>query len=146
VAEASRILHVDVAPARGTDAEPAPAERLAASSSPALALARLSLRGLRQLEGRGYPIAPPLPDDVCDPGAGAPARDASVGLLAQLRAGVTLHVFALRREGLPPERTLTRAKAMLREALAAEGWRDPLSAQVLMSCVVRWSIDAYFDR
>ncbi|GLC26971.1 hypothetical protein [Roseisolibacter agri] len=74
------------------------------------------------------------------------ASDPLVGLLAELRAVTTRFVVRLRADGAPPEQMLVRVKAMVRDALAAEGWRDPECMRELTDAVVGWSIDAYYDR
>ena len=77
---------------------------------------------------------------------GDSASDPLVRLLAELRAVTTRYVVGLRADGAPPEQMLVRVKAMVREALAAEGWHDPESTRSLIDAVVGWSIDAYYDR
>lgn len=52
----------------------------------------------------------------------------------------------MRGDGARPEQMLVRVKVCVREALSAEGWHDPTSAQALVSTVVAWSIAAYYDR
>jgi hypothetical protein len=61
----------------------------------------------------------------------------------QLRASVTDYVDGLRRGGLPVERTLEKVQLIVREVEAGEGWDDAGGA--IMSHVVRWSIEAYYD-
>jgi hypothetical protein len=41
---------------------------------------------------------------------------------------------------------LVCVKALVRDALSAEGWCDPDATQSLTAAVVGWSIDAYYHR
>lgn len=79
----------------------------------------------------------------------APSRDenaeapALVGLLAALRAGVSVYVCGRRQECVPIWRVLPEVKALIREA-------DPEVAHLatlapLVDQVVRWTIEAYYD-
>jgi len=82
---------------------------------------------------------------------GAAAMDASrddlpddlVRCRPQLRASVTDYVGALRTVGVPVERTLEKVQGIVREVEAGEGWAD--ASDALMTHVVRWSIEAYYD-
>lgn len=108
-------------------------------------LVRRALHDLRvesELRRRSVPDAPVA--QLATPGDSA--SDPLVRLLAELRAVTTRYVVGLRAEGAPPEQMLVRVKAMVRAALAAEGWRDPESTRSLTDAVVGWSIDAYYDR
>ena len=64
-------------------------------------------------------------------------------LLGQLRSTVTAYVLARRTAGVPIERVVPEAKCLVREAESCEAWRDP--SDVLLSQVVRWGIEAYYD-
>lgn len=79
------------------------------------------------------------------PAAGDVACSALAGCLAELRAVTAHYVCGLRAEGVRPEQMLPRVKALVRDALVAERWRDPEPTEALMAHVVRWSIEAYFD-
>ena len=61
----------------------------------------------------------------------------------QLRASVADYVDTLRRGGVPVERTLEKVQYLVREVEAVEGFDDARGE--LMSSVVRWSIEAYYD-
>lgn len=74
------------------------------------------------------------------------AADPITGLLAQLRAATTVYVCRLRSDGARPEQMLVGVKALVREAMVADGWYDPEATQALLAHVVRWSIAAYYDR
>jgi hypothetical protein len=60
-----------------------------------------------------------------------------------LRASVADYVGTLRTDGVPVERTLEKVQWIVREVEAGEGWADATDA--LMTHVVRWSIEAYYD-
>lgn len=92
------------------------------------------------------------------PGAGAAARDDQpvgpgaasapvpssadlVGLFGQLRAAVTEYVRQLRSEGLPLDDVLPAVQRLVRQAEGDEPSPDELG--VLLSQVVRWSLEAY---
>jgi hypothetical protein len=60
-----------------------------------------------------------------------------------LRTSVADYVGTLRRGGVPVERTLEKVQLLVREVEAGEGWADTTDA--LMTHVVRWSIQAYYD-
>ena len=60
-----------------------------------------------------------------------------------LRASVADYVGTLRTGGVPVERTLEKVQWIVREVEAGEGWADATDA--LMTHVVRWSIEAYYD-
>lgn len=112
-------------------------------------LVRRAVRGLRELEARRLKtrFRAPLGDAAAHQGAaGDEDADALTGLLAELRAGTTVQVCALRARGVPPERVLCEVKTSFRDAMAAEGWGDPRAMEPLMRRVVRWSIEAYYDR
>jgi hypothetical protein len=84
-------------------------------------------------EVRGVAVDEPrddLPDDLvrCRP---------------HLRASVADYVGALRTGGVPVERTLEKVRGIVREVQAGEGWAD--ASDALMTHVVRWSIEAYYD-
>ncbi|HEY0776999.1 MAG TPA: hypothetical protein VGD56_03440 [Gemmatirosa sp.] len=74
------------------------------------------------------------------------AFDPVPGLLAQLRAATTVYVCGLQATGARPEQMLVRVKALVRDAMAAEGWHDVEATDALVAHVVRWSIAAYYDR
>ena len=78
---------------------------------------------------------------------GSSAVDGPVAELVRcrphLRASVTDYVGTLRTGGVPVERTLEKVQGIVREVEAGEGWADATDA--LMSHVVRWSIEAYYD-
>jgi hypothetical protein len=71
--------------------------------------------------------------------------DPVVALLAQLRTVMTRYVRGLRATGARPEQMLVQVKGFVRDAMTADGWRDPEAARVLTAEVVRWSIAAYYD-
>jgi hypothetical protein len=60
-----------------------------------------------------------------------------------LRASVADYVGTLRTRGMPVERTLEKVQWLVREVEAGEGWADATDA--VMTHVVRWSIEAYYD-
>jgi hypothetical protein len=60
-----------------------------------------------------------------------------------LRASVTDYVGTLRTGGVPVERTIEKVRWIVREVEAGEGWADETDA--VMTHVVRWSIEAYYD-
>jgi hypothetical protein len=79
-------------------------------------------------------------------GDAAPARQTSAdltGLLEQLRTAVVCYVGERREAGAPIQRVLPEVKALVREAVAYEGWHDPAAA--LMPQVVGWTIAAFYD-
>lgn len=61
----------------------------------------------------------------------------------ELRASVAEYVDELRGAGLPVERTLEKVVDLVRDAEGA-AWRDD-AADPLLTHVVRWSIEAYYD-
>jgi len=83
---------------------------------------------------------------IGDNGADPVDGDRLVGLLALLRAETTRYVCALRAEGARPEQMLVQVKAFVHQAMVAEAWFDPEATRALTAEVVRWSIDAYYDR
>lgn len=143
---------------RPHDHVPGPTRRETATSSTASTwspggvpptLVRRAVRGLRELEQRRARMR--LHASRVDvgpvPGLGlVDEAEMLVALLAELRAGTTVQVCALRARGEPPERVLRHVKSMIRNALSAEGWRDPLAVEPLLRRVVQWSIEAYYDR
>jgi hypothetical protein len=66
-----------------------------------------------------------------------------IGLLEHLRTVVARYVCDRRVAGAPIERVLPEVKALVREAVAYEGWHD--AAEALMRQVVGWTIAAYYD-
>jgi hypothetical protein len=127
-----------------------PSARIAGAPPPPPLLVRRAVKGLHELEMQR------IRDRLVDfRTLGAPAADAPEGngppdlrsgLLAQLRAATTMQVCALRARGEPPERMLRAVKTMLCDALTLEGWMHPAAVEPLMRRVVRWSIEAYYDR
>jgi hypothetical protein len=76
----------------------------------------------------------------------APATQPSadlVGLLDRLHTAVARYVGGRRLAGAPIERVLPEVKALVREAVAYEGWHDP--AETLVQQVVGWTIAAFYD-
>jgi hypothetical protein len=74
----------------------------------------------------------------------AAAVPASAGEFSpQLRASVVGYVDELRGEGVPVERTLEKVVRLVRDA-EGEGWRGD-TTDPLLTHVVRWSIEAYYD-
>jgi len=67
-----------------------------------------------------------------------------IRLFDQLRAAVTDYVYQLRAEGLRFDEVLPAVQRLVRQAGGGEPSPDELG--VLMSQVVRWSIEAYHDR
>jgi hypothetical protein len=67
-----------------------------------------------------------------------------VVLLDQLRTAVAHYVSERRRAGAPIERVLPDVKALVRKAVAYEGWYD--AAEPLMRQVVGWTIAAFYDQ
>jgi hypothetical protein len=65
-----------------------------------------------------------------------------IALLDQLRAAVARYVAERRVAGAPIERVLPEVKALVREAVAYEGWHD--AAEALMGQVVGWTIATYY--
>ena len=79
----------------------------------------------------------------------APAGDAApsaalVHLLQHLQSTVGAYVASRRAEGVAIERVLPEVKCLVREAASCEQWHDP--ADTLMTQVVRWTIDAYYEQ
>jgi hypothetical protein len=108
-----------------------------------------AVRSLQTVAGRRAWPARALPTTPAPPVLPDAARDEDdplVGLLAQLRGAITRYVFQLRAEGARPEQVLVQVKAHVREAMVAERWLDPRATKTLTGAVVRWSIDAYYDR
>jgi hypothetical protein len=66
-----------------------------------------------------------------------------VVLLAHLRTAVAHYVGERRLAGAPIERVLPDVKALVRKAVAYEGWHD--AAEALMRQVVGWTIAAFYD-
>jgi hypothetical protein len=77
-----------------------------------------------------------------DAASPTPASATLIGLLDDLRRAVTCYVCDRRVAGAPIERVLPEVKALVREAVACEGWHDP--AEALMQQVVGWTIAAYY--
>ena len=67
-----------------------------------------------------------------------------VGLLAALRASVRVYVCARRDADIPIWRVLPEVKALVHEA--DPSLRQLLPLAPLVQCVVRWTIEAYYDR
>lgn len=67
-----------------------------------------------------------------------------IGLLAQLRAAITMHVARLRAHDVPPEQVVIEVKRLVREAEGNHAWAD--GTEIIVAQVVRWSIDAYYDQ
>jgi hypothetical protein len=142
---------------------PAPAAAVTSGCTPMNADAPMTavrsavhaLRGERERRGP-YQRGGPWPRAVAarsvvarigeDEGLADAVSASLVGPLAQLRDATTRYVVALRADGAPPERMLVCVKALVRDALSAEGWCDPDATQSLTAAVVGWSIDAYYDR
>jgi len=61
----------------------------------------------------------------------------------QLRASVVDYVGELRGAGLPVERTIEEVVGLVRDAEGVTGRTE--STDPLLSNVVRWSIEAYYD-
>lgn len=143
----------------GTEPNASPTPRLMLLSSD---------RGLeRDADDAGEPVGPRLHDervrralhtvravDTRPPGARMPAHDAGgpaepqpavlTGALAALRASVTMLVCARRAEGVPIQRVLPELKALVRHAEPALSGLETLT--MLTEQVVRWAIEAYYDR
>jgi hypothetical protein len=66
-----------------------------------------------------------------------------IGLLERLRMAVARYVCDRRVAGAPVERVLPEVKALVREAVAYEGWHD--AAEALLRQVVGWTIATYYD-
>lgn len=117
-----------------------PADRVVASRPSVPETARRAAGELRSINARGRgPVR--FVDDQQVPEAG-PSPEL-VRLLAQLRASITVHVRRLRDEGAPPERTLVEVKRLMREAESTEAHSEEMG--FLMTEVVRWSIEAYYN-
>ena len=69
---------------------------------------------------------------------------ALVHLLQHLRSTVAAYVASRRAAGAALERVLPEVKCLVREAASCEQWHDP--SDTLMAQVVRWTIDAYYER
>ena len=125
---------------------------LATDTSPAPSPVQRAVRSLHEATGRRAWATRPLSSAQAllttptAPSAREDGADPLVGLLAQLREAVTRYVCQLRADGARPEQMLVRVKALVREAMAAEGWHDPAAVQTLTAEAVRWSIDAFYDR
>jgi len=65
------------------------------------------------------------------------------GYRPQLRASVVDYVGELRGEGMPVERTIEEVVGLVRDAEGV-AWRAEAS-DPLLTRVVRWSIEAYYD-
>jgi hypothetical protein len=65
-------------------------------------------------------------------------------LLDQLRTAVSHYVGERRLAGAPIERVLPELKALVREAVAYEGWHDVV--EPLMRWVVGWTMAAFYDQ
>lgn len=75
---------------------------------------------------------------------GEEAPPALVGLLAALRASVTVYVCGRRRAGAPIERVLPEIKSLVRDAESSMGSLETLAP--LVAQVVGWTIEAYYDQ
>jgi hypothetical protein len=73
--------------------------------------------------------------------SGPTASSDLIGLFAQLRAAITDYVGQLRAEGLRLDEVLPAVQRLVRQAEGDEPSSDELG--VLMSQVVRWSVEAY---
>lgn len=129
------VLYVPTSPSGAPEPAPTPGSAV-----------RGAVRGLRGEAERRAWATRPLFRPAAVPSTGAAESDPLVGHLAQLRAVTTQFVCGLRADGARPEQMLPRVKTLVREAMSAEGWHDPEAARALTEHVVRWSIDAYYDR
>jgi hypothetical protein len=81
-----------------------------------------------------------MPDDLPQVASGHTPTTVT-GLRALVRAAATAYARRLRDDGETPERMLVLVKA------AASSHGSPrFASQELTSDIVRWSIEAYFDR
>ena len=77
-------------------------------------------------------------------GANQPGMSSVALSRAELRASVTAHTRRLRDEGVTPERVLAEVKQSAHEQLSPT--LGTVEMRDLVADVVRWTIDAYYDR